>query len=527
MASAKHLNLMMTADSKDAETKLSGIEKSLQRVQAATSGARAAFGSIVGGADPLQTLKGMGENLVGSIPTIGPALQSSIMAGEAFFNKLRESQKGILDVGKSANSVGADIGGYSGLLYAAGGDADMLKASLFHVSEAIGNATISGGESEAVFQRLGLNLNELATMKTDEQFLKVAGALSHVQNSAERNADAMKILGKGAKDAMGLINKGEEGIRAIMARGDSKGKLVNAEDFAAAKQTEEAFKQLDTSVEEVWRTLSLKLGPTMKMIAESISGVGPSGKASFDEIDESAEGWLEYSERWKMLFNGDIFKAGPTSETIAALKIANERNMRKAAIEEQERNQKAVADSAAQAKALAESQKRVAAVNEIIARSDPWGKMNQELATVNAAVKDMKLEDIVKAKDAIRDSFAKPFVDKAMGPFDKLQKDIANLQDARKHLGFSDDVFRGNLASIIDQYKDFSPKELKSPELIEQGSGSEASLIAAQQRERDAKQIDIQSQMKSLLDSIKQKQEETAENTKNMARALENLGLVN
>jgi hypothetical protein len=522
MATAKHLQLVISGDSKQAESAISRLSSKLNSLGNQTAGMRAAFGAIVGGADPFQQLKGAAENLVGSIPMIGPALQSGIALAGSFISKIRETQKEILEVGKAAKGVGASVEGYSGLLYASGGKADMLNTALFHVSEGIGKAAMEGGEGAEVFNQLGLNLGALSKLSTDEQFIKVADALAKVKNSAERNADAMKLMGRSAAEAMPLINKGEEGIRAAIDRGKRQGKLLSTEDVEIVKQTEQSIKQLDSGWEAMWRTIALKVSPTMQSLANDLAD---DGQDSIGGAMERGSTLLQLKYMFQDLVSFD-WGSGASASSRAEMELANQANKRKQAIEDAKKEQAQIAEAAKQAKEMNDQKQRIAAVDQIIDKANPWGKMEEDIKKVNAAIKDISPDKFKKAMDAVKDTFSKPFIEKAMGPLDKFQKQISDLKDAKQHLGLSGDVFNGNLASIIDQYKDLAPPPAKGPELAEFGSASAFSTIAQNESDARNKSIDIQAQMKSLLDAIKAKQDETAQNTKDTARALENLGVL-
>src|SRR5579859_1935201 len=150
--------------------------------------------------DPLAGGKGA---LAGVASAFAPGAISALASGASaggFIEFLKGGIDRIKEQGKAAETAGASGEGYSKLLYAAGGNAEMLSGALFHLTERIGDAALVGGEGAKAFRRLGLDVGALANMKADKQFMAWVNALHAIKNPAERNAAALATMGKSAKE---------------------------------------------------------------------------------------------------------------------------------------------------------------------------------------------------------------------------------------------------------------------------------------------------------------------------------------
>lgn len=281
MSTVKKLQLLMTADASQVQKAAANMESSLKRVEGAVgrmnAGMLAGMGALTGSSSPVDLLKGMASSLMGSIPGIGPVMQQTFglvsSTVEAVWQKVRDTQQAILDVGRSAAASGADVQRYSLLLYATGGNAEMLNKSLFKLSEKIGDAAYNGGEAAEAFERLGLNVKELSGMETTEQFLKFAEALAKIESPAERAAIAFKVFGKSAHEIMPELMKGVDALRARMEKGEMRGLGISNEDLAAVRQADRAMKDLAGSTESAWRQVTIGLSPAIKEAAKDLDSL--------------------------------------------------------------------------------------------------------------------------------------------------------------------------------------------------------------------------------------------------------------
>ncbi len=469
------MNLLLQADSKDAETKIGSLVAGLQRLERQTSGMRGAFGAIVGGASPIDQIRGQAENLVGAIPMIGPALQSAIPAVEGFFGRIRDTQKAILDQGHAALAAGANIGQYSGLLYAAGDAADSLQGLLFHLSSGIGEA-LGGGEKADAIKRLGLDMKDLAGQSTDEQFMRVVGALHQIQNASERNSEAMRLFGKEAKGVMGMIEKGPDWIKNKIEIGKAKGKVFSEEEFASMEQANKAMKQLETSTDSLWKTLAMKLSPTVQSLGNDWAD---QGKRVNQDLANQGSTLLTLKYMFQDL--GDAFSgnfSGPSAQTRAMAELAQQAQARKNLIDQEKEKSKQLREQLDIEQKLTALEKGREQTAKLLESDDPFRSYKEAMKNYGETHDARKSHDEqVKLYDDIVKHFAKPFSDMGKGDIDKAFGELDKLQKAKDLFkeNFTDADYQASVGKVTEQIQKLvqAQNELRSPDALGFGSDSE------------------------------------------------------
>lgn len=491
MSRDKHLNLKMTGDTKGVEASLARTEAMLAKLKSQTAGLRTGMGAIVGGADPFSTIKGSLTNLIGEIPYIGPQLQGAALAAESAYRKIAEVQKEILTQGKAAAASGSSMEGYSALLFAAGGDAEVLNTALFKTSKSIADAALGGGELDDTLSELGLSSKELSGQLSDQQFLRLVGALSKVENLSERNAIAFKIWGKSAKEVMGLAALGPEGLERKFRLAEKRGVILTEEDLATIKQAKIAMDELELSGEGFWRRLSVASAPGLKAAADDLSAFG-------DALQEIVGGGF-----WERFAGGLVFlekilakkgKAGVTfgiSDIEAAMQETNDflfafdrktEQMAAKKRKDQADLQRQLKDTEV-AKASGEEEKAAMEYfresNRILKEiqtpaekyADALGKINEELEKGTIFEKEA-----ARARENARDALLKS-VPGALGDYDALIEKAKQLEGLKDTLS-PDELARGfgKLLSLQEQATE------KTPELIERGSARDFSVRSAYER---------------------------------------------
>lgn len=114
----------------------------------------------------------------------------------------------------------------------AGGSAEAMNTALAKMSETLGSALSGNKQATQAFTQLGLSVNELAKLKPDEAFRRIADATAAIPNSFERAAVAQDIFGKGAKEIAGLLADGGKALDDVNAKLAEQGARLSDLDVA-------------------------------------------------------------------------------------------------------------------------------------------------------------------------------------------------------------------------------------------------------------------------------------------------------
>ena len=151
---------------------------------------------------------------------------------------MSELETALKDAGSSVADFGASV--------------VKLRRNIFEAS------TGSEGLVEA-FDALGLKAEDLINLSADEQFLRVADALSRMKNPTERMAIAMQLFGKSAFKMLPILEAGAGGIEAFREKARQMG-------FSLSGETADAADALGTQIE----ILTDQLGRVTVAIGEAL-----------------------------------------------------------------------------------------------------------------------------------------------------------------------------------------------------------------------------------------------------------------
>lgn len=198
------------AESAKLRSEIDKVRKELSSINKATQGIKDGFST-------------MGKVVAGAF-TLG--------AATAFLSKVNANIDALNDL---SGRLGASAAGLQSLQVAAslaGGSAEAMTTALGKMSSTIGDAVAGNKQAAEAFSRLGLSAKELAQLKPDEAFRRIADATAAIPNSFERASAAQDIFGKGAKEIAGLLGEGGAAIDAVNQQLAAQGALLSDLDVA-------------------------------------------------------------------------------------------------------------------------------------------------------------------------------------------------------------------------------------------------------------------------------------------------------
>ena len=177
------------------------------------------------------------------------------------------------EVGKTTKALGVDTPeALQRLRYAgerSGVPIEKLDDSLGKLTKQLEDARLTGaGPMAEAMKTLGLELDEVAQLGTEEQVGLIADALAEIPDKQQRAAISMQIFGDGNKRMGVLLAEGSAGITALGDRAEDLGSVLSGEAVAGAEQLADQMLDLDRTVGGLKASIASGLAPAYGALVE-------------------------------------------------------------------------------------------------------------------------------------------------------------------------------------------------------------------------------------------------------------------
>jgi hypothetical protein len=202
------------------------------------------------------------------IATVGLAgLAGAVAAGKTFADMGSELYRLSQRTGIAVESLS--------LLKAAASEvgADSLETGLKKMQKAIFGLATGVPETVLTFQRLHLQLADLAGLSADQQLVKIAGAFERIHDPAIRSALAMEVFGKSGTDLLPLIGQGAAELQRRMARAAAEGMVWSQAEAESAEKLKEAWTSLSESTMRALAAIGAAFAPALKATAKQLADI--------------------------------------------------------------------------------------------------------------------------------------------------------------------------------------------------------------------------------------------------------------
>jgi hypothetical protein len=186
-----------------------------------------------------------------------------------------ESLAGVVD---KANQTGLSAKFIQELGFAAeqsGVPIDSLFDSLKDMTTKIGEASLATDATATSLEQIGLNIEDLKTLKPEGQFLAIADAISKLPTVAEKSAAGIAIFGESAVKMVPMLSQGEDGIRSLMEEAKNLKIGISTEDLQSIAKADNAMARMKASLSSVVSNVAVGLAPVFEQISNSLTSILP------------------------------------------------------------------------------------------------------------------------------------------------------------------------------------------------------------------------------------------------------------
>jgi HAMP domain-containing protein len=157
-----------------------------------------------------------------------------------------------------------------------------VSAALKKMNVTISEFASGGTEATEVFRALGVPLQALQGLKSDERLELIADAISHLAKEEDRARALTSIFGKAGFDLAPAFENGAAGIKSARDEIRNMGRVLDEEQIQKLGDADDAIKRLKQSWGAFAAELTSNVAPALTGVIDTLSG-GHTAAASFQD----------------------------------------------------------------------------------------------------------------------------------------------------------------------------------------------------------------------------------------------------
>lgn len=155
--------------------------------------------------------------------------------------------------------------------------ADTITGSMGKMIRSMDDARSGSKDAAEAFRQLHLRVTDNnGQLKNSEQmFYEVIDALGRVKNETERDAIAMQIFGRSARELNPLIEKGSGALKELAEQAHEMGYVMSGDTLEAFGKLDDAMQMWDNQVQTLKNSLAMVLLPVLTSFFELLNKIDP------------------------------------------------------------------------------------------------------------------------------------------------------------------------------------------------------------------------------------------------------------
>ncbi|KAA3639455.1 MAG: hypothetical protein DWP95_10440 [Proteobacteria bacterium] len=195
---------------------------------------------------------------------------------------------------------------------------DGFSTSVSKMSKTINDGVNGLSTATRAFDALGITLDQLKSLDTEQQFLLIADRLSKVEDQSVKTGAAMDIFGRSGTKLITLFDEGAEGIKAYNKQADSFGKTISQDSADAAAKFNDQLTVLNARVTGLKESIGRDLLPVFSQMITNFNDGGISNAAGkFETINTTVIGVYKSA----LYLNGAFAAVGKTVGTLTGMVV--------------------------------------------------------------------------------------------------------------------------------------------------------------------------------------------------------------
>lgn len=229
-----------------------GAKKALNGMQGLSTGTVAAMGAAVAGvAGLIEAAKQLHQLTIDAAGNADEILTESMTSGL--------STRTIQQLKYAENLIDVSYGTITGTL---------TKLTRNMAEAKAGNTDLAEG-----FENLGVSITNAdgSLRSAEDVFYDAIDALGGIENTTQRDAAAMEILGKSAQDLNPLILQGSDALREYAAEAEKTGYVLDESQIQKLGEVDDAYQRMQLQLDATKQQLASEFAPTSQKVLEDFT----------------------------------------------------------------------------------------------------------------------------------------------------------------------------------------------------------------------------------------------------------------
>ena len=247
------------------------------------------FGSKLG--KGLGTAAKVGTAMVGALATgvgIASAKMTSAIKDTATYGD---------EIDKSSQKLGVSASFYQewdAVLQHSGTSMGAMTATFKTLSKAVQDGS---ADQQEAFTKIGLSMDELSSMSTEEAFSKVIAGLQNMEEGTERTALASQLLGRGAMEMGALLNTSAEDTQKMIDTVHELGGVMSDDAVKASARFQDSLQDMQTAFGGAKNAMSAEFLPAVADVMDGIASIfGGDSAGGMELIKQGLDGFQQSIE---------------------------------------------------------------------------------------------------------------------------------------------------------------------------------------------------------------------------------------
>lgn len=207
---------------------------------------------------------------VGGITAVATAATA---AGKALWDLGRDTITAGDQIAKTSRQLGIASDAYQELAYSVGlGGASEkdFDAALQQLNKQMEAAISGNGKAQAAFKSLGVSMDEVRSMNTEEMIMRMSDALSEVDDVAAKTRTTMALFGEGGTKVATALASGSDAIAEMRAEARKAGYVLDPKALKKAEEANDNLTRAQLQMRGVMRQLGVEVLPTVNEVLQDL-----------------------------------------------------------------------------------------------------------------------------------------------------------------------------------------------------------------------------------------------------------------